>query len=220
MLVEDVDLPWMGVQAPEHFDGGFDYSSEVQVATEVELDGAEAEEKGEVERVEVTVHVTSLGGGTSPSPAQPGEERGSMTRFPGTAVHPPKPAVVYAATASQHAAPAAVYDVTSTHPMAQARMFAATTTQPSASTSMYSTTSSGVVGPAAAYVATAMQSPAPVLMYLATTPQAAGPSGVFDPMFELLEGEGGDFGGVLQSLAEFGWPGAKIRDVLNAFSKL
>lgn len=39
---------------------------------------------------------------------------------------------------------------------------------------------------------------------------------MLDPMYQLLGGSGGDFGGVLQSLAELGWPRVTIRDVLNA----
>lgn len=57
-----------------------------------------------------------------------------------------------------------------------------------------------------AYAATALHSP----MYLMTAPTAMGQFGMFDPIFELLDGEGGDLGAVLQSLTELGWSGVTI----------
>lgn len=104
--------------------------------------------------------------------------------------------------------------------MAQLGVFAATTMQLATPIAMYATTSAGAAGPVPVYAAMAMQPPTPAPMYLATAPQAVGPSGMFDLMFEVLDGGDGDFGGVLQSLAAVGWPGVKIRDVLNDLPKV
>lgn len=70
-------------------------------------------------------------------------------------------------------------------------------TQPLSPTPMYTTNLPGVLGPAPTYVVTAMHLPGPTTVYLATAPQVVGPSGMFDPMFELLDGGGENFGGVL-----------------------
>lgn len=202
--VGDVDWPVMVVEAAEEFDVGVEYGIQAQVATGVEVDRAVAEEEGEVDDVVAVVDVTSIGGGAPLSPAQRAEEWGSVTLSPPAAVQPATPAVVYAATATQPSATAARRGTTSAPGLVRPGV------------AMYATTLPSVAGPAPAYSALALQPSAPAPMYLATVPPALGPSGMFDPIYELLDGGGGDFGGVFQELVELGLSVVSIRDVLNA----
>lgn len=88
-------------------------------------------------------------------------------------------------------------------------------TQLAAPAAIYATTAPGILGRAPAFMATKIH-PA----YPATAPHIVGTSGVFDPVIELLHGGGGYFSGVSQSLAELGWPGVTVSEVLSAILKL
>lgn len=85
---------------------------------------------------------------------------------------------------------------------------------------MYATPSPGFAFPAPAYLAVAWQPPFPAQMYLTTVSSVVGPSGMFYPMSELLDGGGGDFSGFLQALAELGWSGVTISNVLSALPQV
>lgn len=66
---------------------------------------------------------------------------------------------------------------------------------------MHAMNSPGVAGPVVVYIALALKLQAPAPVYQTPAPPAVDPSGMFDPMVKLLDGRGGDFGGILYSLA-------------------
>lgn len=130
-------------------------------------------------------------------------------------MHPETPAAVYAATTTQPETPAGVFAAISAHPMTPERDLCGDKDAPLGTDGDVYDDSTRHCGRTPTYVVTSMHPPVPVPVYLTTVPQAVGPSGMFEQMFELLEGGRGDFGDVLQSLAELGWPGVTIRDVPN-----
>lgn len=107
-----------------------------------------------------------------------------------------------------------------TQNMAPPGILVATWAQVATPVATYAMTPPGAAVVAPAYAGTVMQLSAPAPMYITTVPHVVGPSRMFDPMFKLLGGSGGDFGGVLQALAELRWSVKSIRDALNALSKV
>lgn len=97
-------------------------------------------------------------------------------------------AAVYVATATQPAATAAVYGTISDQGLVQPGILLGATAQLSAQVAMYAETPPGVAVLAPAYLPKALQVLAPVTMYLRTAPPAVGPSGLFDPVYKLLDG--------------------------------